>query len=59
MAKSTPLKRQSEEWDECVDVNFFPNFMELPREIRDAIYHLAMESLPTRYKVLAKNAYRT
>jgi len=37
-----------------VDPGCFFELMMLPRELRDAIYHLAMKDQPTRYKVMAK-----
>ncbi|KAF2107727.1 hypothetical protein BDV96DRAFT_693209 [Lophiotrema nucula] len=45
------MPTQEELWEEEVDFdcNSFRKFLELPRELRDAIYEYAMDDLPTRF----------
>ncbi|KAI4710551.1 hypothetical protein J4E89_005007 [Alternaria sp. Ai002NY15] len=46
------IVKKAEEWEEYVP-DYFPRFLQLPLEIREKVYHYAMDGLSTRYFVQA------
>ena len=48
LSLTIPLSHETEGWIEYTENGCFPRFLDLPRDIRDIIYELAMYHLPTR-----------
>ncbi|KAI4931611.1 hypothetical protein J4E85_004205 [Alternaria conjuncta] len=46
------IVNKAEEWEEYVP-DYFPHFLQLPLEIREKVYHYAMDGLSSRYFVQA------